>query len=141
VLDNLRKEKQEGRSNLKQLVAARDKAEMQCRESTEKNETISTQLELHTLQLKQIIRENVIQLVHSIFPITCEGQTCEEDSESLLKVKDALADASQTAYVRGQWVYSDTGHGGRYRIAGAYLPGTGDMAAYQLCGKTKLTII
>jgi hypothetical protein len=132
----LRKEKQEERSNLNQLVAARAKAEMQCKASTEKNETISTQLELDRLQLKQVIRENVKQLVHSIFPITCEGQTCEEDSESLLKVKDALADASQTAYVRGQWVYSDTGHSGRYRIAGAYLPGTGDMAAYQLCGKT-----
>lgn len=101
---------------------------MQFRASTEKNETISTQLELNRLQLKQVIRDNVKQLVHSIFPIECEGQTYEEDSESLLKVKDALADASQTAYVRGQWVYSDTGHGGRYRIAGAYLPGTGDMA-------------
>lgn len=58
----------------------------------------------------------------------------EEDSESLANVKNALADASQTAYVRGQWVYADTGHNGRYCIAGAYLPGTGDMAAYQLCG-------
>lgn len=48
----------------------------------------------------------------------------------------ALDEASQTAYVRGQWVYADTGHNGLYRIAGAVLPGTGDMAAYQLCGKS-----
>ena len=62
----------------------------------------------------------------------------EEDSESLATVKNALADASQTAYVRGQWVYADTGHHGRYRICGAILPGTGDMSAYTLCGKRKL---
>ena len=45
-----------------------------------------------------------------------------------------MADASQTAYVRGQWIYADTGHNGQYRIAGVCLPGTGDMASYQLCG-------
>lgn len=120
------------------MIVARKEAEIQRKSSTEKNDTISNELALNKLQLKQVTRENVKQLMHSIFPITCEGQTCEEDSESMLKVKDALADASQTAYERGQWVYKyETGHGGRYRIAGAYLPGTGDMAAYQLCGIVK----
>lgn len=52
----------------------------------------------------------------------------------------ALDEASQTAYVRGQWVYADTGHNGLYRIAGAVLPGTGDMAAYQLCGEHFISI-
>jgi len=45
-----------------------------------------------------------------------------------------LADASQTAYVRGQWIYADTGYNGQYRITGVCLPGTGDVASYQLCG-------
>ena len=58
----------------------------------------------------------------------------EEDSESLATVKDALADASQMAYVRGHWIYADSGHNGQYLIVGAILPGAGDIAAYQLCG-------
>lgn len=45
-----------------------------------------------------------------------------------------MADASQTAFVRGQWIYSDTGLNGRYLIAGATLPGAGDMNAYKMCG-------
>ena len=61
----------------------------------------------------------------------------EEDSESLATVKNELDDASHVTYVRGQWIYADTGHNGRYKIAGADLPGTGDMAAYLLCGINK----
>ena len=49
-------------------------------------------------------------------------------------MKNELDDASHVTYVRGQWIYADTGHNGRYKIAGADLPGTGDMAAYLLCG-------
>lgn len=59
----------------------------------------------------------------------------EEDSDSLANVKNALADASQTAFVRGQWIYSDAGYNGRrYLIAGVVLPGAGDMKAYKVCG-------
>ena len=67
--------------------------------------------------------------------------TREEDSESLATVKHALADATHTAYVRGQWVYSDMGTSGRYRIVGALLPGAGDKDAYTLCGKSAMLTI
>ncbi|EFX67987.1 hypothetical protein DAPPUDRAFT_301718 [Daphnia pulex] len=96
---------------------------------------IRQELEVDKTLLKEIIQENVKLLLKTIFPITCEGLnvTGEEDSESLATVKNELDDASHVTYVRGQWIYADTGHNGRYKIAGADLPGTGDMTAYLLC--------
>jgi len=131
ILKEVKFEKQSGLDMLSQLIGTVDETRIQ--DNLIKNERISNDIKLAQSQLKEVIRENVTQLVKYIFPITCEGLNSEEDSESLATVKDALADACQTAYVRGQWIYADTGYNGQYRIAGVCLPGTGDMASYQLC--------
>jgi len=133
ILNNVKLDKQKGQEMLSQLNNSTNAAKNDLVDNSVKNKKVFQYLEVTRSQLKEVIRENVTQLVKYIFPITWEGLNSEEDSESLATVKDALADASQTAYVRGQWIYADTGHNGQYRIAGVCLPGTGDMASYQLC--------
>lgn len=133
ILNDVKMQKQRELDMLSQLNNSTNKAKKHMLDNAIRNKAVSEDLEKAQCQLKKVIRENVAQLVKYIFPITWEGLNSEEDSESLATVKDALAEASQTAYVRGQWIYADTGHNGQYRIAGVCLPGTGDMASYQLC--------
>lgn len=155
ILEETKASTLQSRQQVAQLEAEIQSCSQQTEEDFVKMKLLTNQLELARSQLKDIVRENVQQLMRYIFPITCEGHPwyanahtqmrlvslilyilpfSEEDSESMSNVKDALADASQTAYVRGQWIYSDSGHHGQYRIVGAALPGAGDMNAYQLCG-------
>lgn len=47
----------------------------------------------------------------------------------------ALRDASHTAYVRGQWVYTDGSGEAQYRIVEPTLPCSGDYSAYNLWGE------
>jgi len=133
ILCDVKQQKQRRLDMLLQLNSSTIKVKKHLADNSLKNNNISQDLELTRSELKEVIRENVTQLVKYIFPITWEGLNSEEDSESLATVKDALADASQTAYVRGQWIYADTGYNGQYRITGVCLPGTGDVASYQLC--------
>ena len=138
----IKTEKESAIHLLAHLRLESDKAEHLAHQNVGNIQSISDRLELTRVQLHEIIRENVLQLCQCIFPICREGpvisEADENDSASLATVKDALADACQTAYVRGQWIYADTGNG-QYSIAGATLPGTGDIAAYELCGKSRLT--
>lgn len=55
----------------------------------------------------------------------------DTDPEHLDTVS-AIAEASQTTYVRGRWVYTDTSHETQYRIVHPMLPGSGDYSAYNL---------
>jgi len=127
---------------LEELAKKVKKSEPKSYHCKDKIQTLENQLDCTKTQLKDVIQENVRNLIQCIFPIYCEGSaSSDEDSESLATVKDALADASQQTYVRGQWIYDTLGHGnGQHCIAGAILPGTGDMAAYQLCGKASVPL-
>ncbi|KAI9559975.1 hypothetical protein GHT06_013983 [Daphnia sinensis] len=130
VLNELRAKKVDSHKMISLNSAAQE-----LMQDPEYNTAIRQQLEMDKPLLKEIVQENVKLLLKTIFPITCEGLNVngEDDSESMTTVKNELDDASHTAYIRGQWIYADTGHNGRYRIAGAELPGTGDVAAYLFC--------
>ena len=45
-------------------------------------------------------------------------------------VREALQEASQTAYVRGRWIYSSS----QYRIVAPTLPSHGEYAQYNVMG-------
>ena len=47
------------------------------------------------------------------------------------EVQEALKEASQTAYVRGRWIYSSN----QYRIVAPVLPCLGDYSQYNICGR------
>ncbi|XP_076042702.1 autophagy related protein 14 [Oratosquilla oratoria] len=93
------------------------------------------ELQVCESQLKEVIRGNVKELVTYVFPITQVTPTTSSLVESDPAVHDtvsALAEASQTTYVRGRWVYTDLTHQTQYRIVHPLLPGSGDYSAYNL---------
>ena len=47
----------------------------------------------------------------------------------------ALAEARQTSYIRGRWVYTENAGELQYRIIEPTLPGNGDYSAYNLWRK------
>lgn len=47
----------------------------------------------------------------------------------------ALAEARQTSYVRGRWVYTENAGELLYRIVEPTLPGNGDYSAYSVWSK------
>ena len=47
------------------------------------------------------------------------------------EVQEALKEASQTAYVRGRWIYSSS----QYRIVAPVLPCLGDYSLYNIASR------
>ncbi|CAL4125730.1 unnamed protein product, partial [Meganyctiphanes norvegica] len=90
-------------------------------------------LAISEAQLKGVVRGNIRQLTRYIFPITevQPARSLDSDPEHLDTVS-AIAEASQTTYVRGRWVYTDTSHETQYRIVSPLLPGSGDYSTYNL---------
>lgn len=100
----------------------------------------------HTLldKLKDVTRRGIRQLVEYIFPISeivlkderppfaALGQqkspiSGADDSETIA----ALADAKNTSYIRGKWVFHGSGISEmQYRIIAPSLPANGDYSAY-----------
>ncbi|KAK7071481.1 autophagy protein 14, partial [Halocaridina rubra] len=92
------------------------------------------QFAISNAQLKGVIRGNIKQLTRFIFPIT-EVKPARLSIDADPKHMDtvtAIAEASQTTYVRGRWVYTDTSHETQYRIVHPLLPGSGDYSAFNL---------
>ncbi|XP_064105592.1 beclin 1-associated autophagy-related key regulator-like isoform X1 [Macrobrachium nipponense] len=91
------------------------------------------QLAICNAQLKGVVRGNIRQLTRYIFPITevKPARSIDADPQHLDTVS-AIAEASQTTYVRGRWVYTDTSHETQYRIVHPLLPGSGDYSAFNL---------
>ncbi|XP_013118429.1 beclin 1-associated autophagy-related key regulator [Stomoxys calcitrans] len=103
----------------------------------------------HTLldTLKEVTRRGIRQLVEYIFPIseivlkdeqrpTTSGSgqpqkasnSPPEDSDTIA----ALADAKNTSYIRGKWVFHGSGISEmQYRIVAPSLPANGDYSAYR----------
>lgn len=76
-------------------------------------------------------RIQVQRLVEFIFQVEEVALISESDSMAVSTVS-ALRDASHTAYVRGQWVYTDGSGEAQYRIVEPTLPCSGDYSAYNL---------
>ncbi|XP_064553180.1 beclin 1-associated autophagy-related key regulator [Drosophila montana] len=87
--------------------------------------------------IKQTARRDIKQLVTYIFPISevvlkdeQQRKVCAERSEDAETIA-ALADAKNTSYIRGKWVFHGSGISEvQYRIVGPSLPANGDYSAY-----------
>ncbi|BFF92604.1 beclin 1-associated autophagy-related key regulator [Drosophila madeirensis] len=87
--------------------------------------------------IKQTARRGIQQLVTYIFPITevvlkdeQQRKMSNERSEEAETIA-ALADAKNTSYIRGKWVFHGSGISEvQYRIVGPSLPANGDYTAY-----------
>ncbi|XP_030369880.1 beclin 1-associated autophagy-related key regulator [Scaptodrosophila lebanonensis] len=87
--------------------------------------------------IKQSARRSIQQLVAYIFPIT-EVVLKEEQQRKVVAERSeeaetiaALADAKNTSYIRGKWVFHGSGISEvQYRIVGPTLPANGDYSAY-----------
>ncbi|XP_034113142.1 beclin 1-associated autophagy-related key regulator [Drosophila albomicans] len=87
--------------------------------------------------IKQTARRDIQQLVTYIFPISevvlrdeQQRKVCAERSEEAETIA-ALADAKNTSYIRGKWVFHGSGISEvQYRIVGPSLPANGDYSAY-----------
>ncbi|KAL1114784.1 hypothetical protein AAG570_007608 [Ranatra chinensis] len=94
-----------------------------CAELREQKETLYSAQE----KLKKVIRKNVQQLVHYIFPISAiHPFRSHDDSDTV----NALAEASRTAYIRGKWVFSDISTESQHCIVAPTLPSSGDYSPY-----------
>ncbi|KAL5008839.1 hypothetical protein ScPMuIL_014420 [Solemya velum] len=82
-------------------------------------------------QLMSERRSHVEKLVQYIFPVEQVQSNSEVENMALSTVR-ALKDASQTAYVKGRWVYTDNGGDMECRIVETKLPGNGDYSAYHI---------
>lgn len=88
-------------------------------------------------QIKQTSRRDIQQLVTYIFPVTevvlrdeQQRKVTAERSEEAETIA-ALADAKNTSYIRGKWVFHGSGISEmQYRIVGPSLPANGDYSAY-----------
>ncbi|XP_068157222.1 beclin 1-associated autophagy-related key regulator [Drosophila tropicalis] len=87
--------------------------------------------------IKQAARRDIQQLVTYIFPITevvlrdeQHRKMSNERSEEAETIA-ALAEAKNTSYIRGKWVFHGSGISEvQYRIVGPSLPANGDYTAY-----------
>nr|UXP86415.1 beclin-1 [Procambarus clarkii] len=91
------------------------------------------QLAICEAQLKGVIRGNIRQLTRYIFPITEVKPARSMDTDPCsIDTVSAIAEASQTTYVRGRWIHLGTSHETQYQIVHPLLPGSGDYSAYNL---------
>jgi len=87
--------------------------------------------------IKQAARRSIQQLVTYVFPIAevvlkeeQQRRASVERSEEAETIA-ALADAKNTSYIRGKWVFHGSGISEvQYRIVGPSLPANGDYTAY-----------
>lgn len=63
----------------------------------------------------------------------CELLTCSESQTAATEdvhqsTVSLLADARRTAYIKGRWVFTDSGYEQQYRVVVPTLPGSGDYS-------------
>lgn len=92
-----------------------------------------SKVEKAKLELKQVVKKNIEDLIGYIFPIFKIDPISKsgEDLESTDTVS-ALAEATRTSYIRGKWVFMDSSGELHYRIVAPTLPGSGDYSAYSV---------
>lgn len=88
-------------------------------------------LSLNERRLKCLARWSIQEAHRYIFPIT-EIKPPESSESDTSSTAWALAEALQTTYVRGRWIYTDASHETQYRVVEPLLPGSGDYSAYNM---------
>ncbi|GAB0088386.1 beclin 1-associated autophagy-related key regulator [Sergentomyia squamirostris] len=78
-------------------------------------------------ELKHLIRSSINRLIRYIFPIE---RSVKETPQAGQSTAEELAEATHTAYIRGQWVLQDSLGEVQHTIVAPYLPGNGDYSAY-----------
>ncbi|ESO87677.1 hypothetical protein LOTGIDRAFT_234926 [Lottia gigantea] len=92
--------------------------------------TRNQETEAVLVRLQRERRIHLDVLTNYIFPIS---ETHPSSADSLLiSTASAIKDACQTAYVRGQWQYSDVRSDTIYRILEPTLPSNGNYSAYYM---------
>ncbi|XP_052839353.1 beclin 1-associated autophagy-related key regulator [Drosophila gunungcola] len=135
--DELRRANAEKRKNLPKYP---DKVKMLEDYVLDRVEKIEKLKETHLGLLdsiKQAARRGIQQLVTFVFPIAevvlkeeQQRRASVERSEEAETIA-ALADAKNTSYIRGKWVFHGSGISEvQYRIVGPSLPANGDYTAY-----------
>ncbi|XP_022257045.1 beclin 1-associated autophagy-related key regulator-like isoform X3 [Limulus polyphemus] len=110
-----------------------------CQNTTEAQREL---LQSVTTNLKSVVRENVSQLTTWIFPVKeIDSRQISQDKlldcmtvglyETVGPVAD-LAEAQQTTYVKGKWIYTDDNWDLQYQIVKSCLNGNGDYSAYSV---------
>ncbi|KAF7265175.1 autophagy related protein 14 [Rhynchophorus ferrugineus] len=105
---------------------------------SDKWETVHTFRDnLHAKQkeVKKLAKLRVQQLFKYVFPISLVKPTVEMESsgDSILK---ELAEASQTAFIRDKWVYTDYSNEIQYNIVAPCLPSSGNYSNYNIWGQS-----
>jgi len=67
----------------------------------------------------------VFNLVSCVCVLSEKSSAVDDEQQSTVKL---LADARRMAYVKGRWVYTDTGCEQLYQIVSPTLPGNGDYS-------------
>lgn len=117
-------------------------------EGREKNDKSREKCEEFQLELKTVRREYIEKLVRYIFPISQivasstslrllsdlkDSQNSRRSSNDSLQpeLRDEIAEAIRTAYIRGRWVSQQESHGElQYIIVAPSIPSNGDYSAY-----------
>ncbi|KAH8346791.1 hypothetical protein KR084_011954 [Drosophila pseudotakahashii] len=135
--DELRRANAEKRKNLPKYPEKVKMLEDYVLDRVEKIEKLrETQMGLLD-SIKQAARRSIQQLVTYVFPIAevvlkeeQQRRASVERSEEAETIA-ALADAKNTSYIRGKWVFHGSGISEvQYRIVGPSLPANGDYTAY-----------
>ncbi|XP_076321786.1 beclin 1-associated autophagy-related key regulator-like isoform X2 [Tachypleus tridentatus] len=100
-----------------------------CQNTTETQREL---LQTVSTNLKCVIKENVSQLTTWIFPLkNIDSREIQDKYETVGPVAD-LAEAQQTTYVKGKWIYTDEDRNLQYQIVKSCLNGNGDYSAYSV---------
>lgn len=105
-------------------------------ELTEKHEGEVSKINEENLivhkKLQIEIQSHINRMYHLIFPITESVSKVDADppSDSQTERITALADATRTAYVRGQWILQDSHSEKSHVIVASSLPSNGNYSAY-----------
>ncbi|XP_065216729.1 beclin 1-associated autophagy-related key regulator isoform X2 [Planococcus citri] len=93
---------------------------------------ILSKLEIIRPSLKALIRTRIEELVQFIFPINevQSSKSVSQNTDSQEDIKNKLAEAQRTAYIRGRWVFTDSWGETQHSIVAPTLPDSGDYSPY-----------
>ncbi|XP_076321785.1 beclin 1-associated autophagy-related key regulator-like isoform X1 [Tachypleus tridentatus] len=101
-----------------------------CQNTTETQREL---LQTVSTNLKCVIKENVSQLTTWIFPLkNIDSREISQDKYETVGPVADLAEAQQTTYVKGKWIYTDEDRNLQYQIVKSCLNGNGDYSAYSV---------
>ncbi|XP_022254297.1 beclin 1-associated autophagy-related key regulator-like [Limulus polyphemus] len=101
-----------------------------CQNTTEEQREL---LQSVSVSLRSAIKENIFQLTTWILPVK-KVETIEVSKEVCYTTGPLadLAEAQQTTYVKGKWVYTNSIYDLQYQIVESFLSGSGNYSAYSI---------